>query len=256
MDWFRSYHGAPTDPKWIVIANKANSKPGVVAAIWWYLMDMASQARVRGDVSAFDPEVCAAAFGWSEDEVVRVFDALRAKQLISAESILTAWVERNPDDYSTDRVRRFRQKVKQDETEGNAGNADEKRVEEKEIKDEPLAPDGEETDEIRGQFATLIRKHFWIAEKPPLRFKDWNMGREISIGRQWAKGYGGWPVVLAIIPLFRKVLGIPEDVPISCVTFNAKEGRHKLNQVIGHYERQQAIDATRNTNSFKLKLGA
>jgi hypothetical protein len=133
MDWFRSYHGAPTDPKWIVIANKADSKPGVVAAIWWYLMDMASQARVRGDVSAFDPEVCAAAFGWSEDEVVRVFDALRAKQLISAESILTAWVERNPDDYSTDRVRRFRQKVKQDETEGNAGNAYEKRVEEKEI---------------------------------------------------------------------------------------------------------------------------
>jgi hypothetical protein len=122
MDWFRSYHGAPTDPKWIVIANKAQSKPGVVAAVWWYLMDIASQASVRGSVAGFDAEVCCAAYGFPEEEIRRVVDALREKRLITPDHLLSTWTKRNPPDYSTERVRRFRQKqteMKRDETEGN-----------------------------------------------------------------------------------------------------------------------------------------
>jgi len=29
MDWFRSWHGAPNDPKWLVIARKAGVAPGM-----------------------------------------------------------------------------------------------------------------------------------------------------------------------------------------------------------------------------------
>lgn len=137
MDWFRSYHGAPTDAKWIVIAAKAQSKPGVVAAVWWYLMDMASQATDRGSVASFDAEVCAASYGFPEEEIARVYDALLSKGLISPDRILTAWLKRNHTDYSTERVRRFRNErnaMKRSETVGNAGNAEEKREEEIEEK--------------------------------------------------------------------------------------------------------------------------
>ena len=31
--WFRSWHGAPTDNKWLVIARRANVSAGVVSAV-------------------------------------------------------------------------------------------------------------------------------------------------------------------------------------------------------------------------------
>jgi hypothetical protein len=108
-----------------------------------------------------------------------------------------------------------------------------------------------------GSFAGLVKKHLWLQNDPPAlvlrKNPGWTMGREITIGRQWAKDYGGWPVVLALIPLFRKVLDVDADQPLSCLFFHDKESRHKISQVLGHYERQQAIDATRNANSFQLK---
>jgi uncharacterized protein YdaU (DUF1376 family) len=107
-------------------------------------------------------------------------------------------------------------------------------------------------------FAGLVKKHFWLRNEPPAlmapKYPGWHMGREITIGRQWAKDYGGWDVLLALIPLFRKVLDIEADQPLSCVFFNGKQDRHKLSQVIGHYQRQQEIEAGRN--SFQLRTSA
>ena len=37
--WFRSWHGAPTDPKWLGIAKRAGVAPGFAVAIAWALMD-------------------------------------------------------------------------------------------------------------------------------------------------------------------------------------------------------------------------
>lgn len=41
MDWFRSHHGAPTDPKWQVIARRAKVTPAEVVALFWLLLDYA-----------------------------------------------------------------------------------------------------------------------------------------------------------------------------------------------------------------------
>lgn len=123
MDWFRSHHGAPTDPKWLAIAARAESKPGVVAAFWWSLMDHASQASPRGSVETFDVEAAAAFFGWPEEELLRVWKALEDKKLIEGGALRT-WAKRQPrrereDDLSTDRVNKHRE-VKRRATPCNA----------------------------------------------------------------------------------------------------------------------------------------
>ncbi|MFC3227355.1 hypothetical protein ACFOGJ_08950 [Marinibaculum pumilum] len=166
FDWFRSHHGAPTDPKWQMIARRAGVRPGDVAAVWWALMDFASQHEDRGSIDGFDPEELAAAYGYEEDEVAKILAALEGKGLI-ADGRLTAWDKRQTkrDDDSAERVRAHRERKRQaaqkgngtvpddtsegsDETDGNADatagnervtrcNAPDREVEEEEDKDSP-----------------------------------------------------------------------------------------------------------------------
>lgn len=132
-EWFRSWHGAPTDNKWLVIARRAETLmkrnetyepiyPGFVSAVVWALLDHASQAEARGDVSGFDVETYAAFSGFSEDAVSAIIAALKEKEVISSDQRLKSWDKRQPkreDNNSTARVRAFRERMKRDETHGN-----------------------------------------------------------------------------------------------------------------------------------------
>lgn len=155
MDWFRSFHGAPVDPTWRLIAKKAGVRTGDVALVWWGLMDYASQQKDRGSVKGFDPEVYAAAWDVEEGIISKVLVALEEKGKISEERI-TAWDKRNPkrEDDSSDRVKRFREKnnaAKRDVTRGNA-REEESREEEKES---PIAPKGADRPKDFDSFWTL-----------------------------------------------------------------------------------------------------
>src|SRR5512139_3945521 len=103
MDWFRSWHGAPTDNKWLVIGRRANVLPGIVSAIAWALFDHASQTQERGSIASFDVETYAAFSGFDENDVNAVLDAMRAKGIIGPDDQLSAWDKRQPkrDDDST-----------------------------------------------------------------------------------------------------------------------------------------------------------
>jgi hypothetical protein len=137
-DWFRSWHGAPTDPKWLVIALRAKVPAGMVSAVAWALMDRASQAKPRGSVAGFDAETYAAFSGFPVPSVEATLAAMREKAFIVGDR-LAAWDSRNPGDYSTDRVREHREKKRNEthETPGNGvkrsetpGNTEESRGEE------------------------------------------------------------------------------------------------------------------------------
>ena len=108
--WFRSWHGAPTDNKWLVIARRANVAPGVVSAVAWALMDHASQAAERGSVAGFDVETYCAFSGFPESDVAAILDALLDKGVVGMDSRLTAWDKRQPkrEDDSSGRVRNWR----------------------------------------------------------------------------------------------------------------------------------------------------
>ena len=73
-NWFRSWHGAPTDSKWLVIGRKAGVAPGVVAAVVWALFDHASQTEDRGSVIGFDVETYSAFSGFDEEQIQAVID--------------------------------------------------------------------------------------------------------------------------------------------------------------------------------------
>lgn len=111
FEWWRSHHGAPTDPKWLVIAKRAGVAPGVVAAIAWALLDHASQSDDRGLVADFDPETYAAYSGFEEAQIIAVIEAMGAKGVI-VEGRIAKWEKRQPkrEDDSTERTRRYRER--------------------------------------------------------------------------------------------------------------------------------------------------
>ncbi|WP_130618010.1 hypothetical protein [Dyella amyloliquefaciens] len=116
MDWFRAYHGAPTDPKWLVVAQVAGHgvTPGHVAAIWFALLDHASRAKPRGNVGTFDFDSIAAQFQWPVDLITATYAALEQRRHI-VDGVLRKWDERNPakaDATATERQQRHRAKKK------------------------------------------------------------------------------------------------------------------------------------------------
>jgi hypothetical protein len=117
--WWRSWHGAPMDPKWPVIAARAGVKVGIVSAVAWALMDYASQHKDRGSIEGFDTEMYAVYSGFDEAEITAVIKAMTDKGVIT-NNHLTNWPKRQPlrEDYSTPRVTKFRE-MKRNETQCN-----------------------------------------------------------------------------------------------------------------------------------------
>lgn len=111
VDWFRSWHGAPTDPKWRTVARRANCRPGDVAAVVWYLLDRASQADERGSIAGYDAEVIADALGYEPEVVAAIIAAMEDKNALSDDRFV-GWEKYQPkrDDGSAERGRAFRER--------------------------------------------------------------------------------------------------------------------------------------------------
>ena len=126
-DWFRSWHGAPTDPKWVLIARKAGVTPAVASAVAWALFDHASQSIPRGSVASFDCEVYAAWGGLDEASVYGVVQAMKDRGMIDPNSGLSNWSKRQPkrEDDSADRAKAWRERNRTQENapERNSGNS-------------------------------------------------------------------------------------------------------------------------------------
>jgi hypothetical protein len=118
-DWFRSWHGAPTDPKWLLIAKRANVRPIHVIGTWWALLDFASQHSERGSIDGFDTETFALFAGLEDEHVSRIVTTLRDKGLIEG-SRIAQWGKRQPkreDETASQRKRDQREREKE-----NGGN--------------------------------------------------------------------------------------------------------------------------------------
>lgn len=167
MEWLRWYHGACSDAKWPLIARKSGTCVGVVVSVWAALLEQASQDEERGSIEGFDPETYDVLYGYEDGTCAAVLAAMTEKGLI-ADGCIAAWQKRQPkrerDDSSTERVRRYREKKRQqaeispvsdgvteDETECNAmkrhetqcnATRTEQRREDKNIYTPPLPPHG------------------------------------------------------------------------------------------------------------------
>lgn len=125
ISWWRSWHGAPIDHKWSVIANRAGSKTGIVSAVAWALFDYASQNKERGSIAGFDTETYAVYSGFPQDEIEAIMQAMTDKGIIQ-DGRLKNWEKRQPkrEDDSNERVRKFRA-MKRSVTQSNADDGKE-----------------------------------------------------------------------------------------------------------------------------------
>jgi hypothetical protein len=120
--WWRSWHGAPTDTKWPVVAAEVGCKAAEVAALVWALLDHASQAEPRGSIAGFNLRVYAFSSGTPAETATRIIDELRAADIgVLAGDAFTNWAKRQPrrEDDSAERVRKHRD-AKRGVTQGNA----------------------------------------------------------------------------------------------------------------------------------------
>lgn len=116
LPWFRWHSGTVNDPKWRVVAIRADTSVANVVAVWASILEAASEAEERGSVESWCADDIAANLGIDSIIVDRVWGALQGKVLEGQR--LTGWNKRQPkrEDDSGERVKRYRQRV----TQGNA----------------------------------------------------------------------------------------------------------------------------------------
>lgn len=134
MDWVRLYHDMPTDPKWRVIAKKADQRIGDVIAVFMFVLTNASSNTVkRGETQGLVAEDIAAAIDLEEASVTAILGAMEGKVLKNG--ILLGWEKRNPkrEDSSTERVKKHRETQRNALERPDKTRKDEIRIEESNI---------------------------------------------------------------------------------------------------------------------------
>lgn len=110
LPWFRWHTGTVTDPKWRVVASRADTSVANVVAVWATILEAASQSEERGIVTGWCAEDIAATIGIDPITVDRIWGAMQGKVLDGQQ--LTGWAHRQPlrerEDNSTPRVQKFR----------------------------------------------------------------------------------------------------------------------------------------------------
>lgn len=219
MEWFRSWHGAPTDPKWRLIGNKVGVAPGIVFAVAWTLMDRASRAEERGSIGGYDPEEIAMVQGCEPEQVEGIIEIMREKQMITDDRF-TAWEKRQPkreretSGSSTERVRKHRERTKaankSNETPCNASETPETAPREDKIREDiglPSEDSSSDDDPPPVDVAFAEYRTVAIANNLPCPEKLSKDRRRRIAARLREDGLDGWRQALSNIPRSPHVLG-------------------------------------------------
>lgn len=135
IDWFRWHHGSVTDPKFQLVARKSKQSLATVIAVWAFVLEKASASEERGHFGGLDCESVDCMFGLEDGATQAILSAMADRGLVDADRV-ASWGKRQvkrerTDDFSTDRVKAFRSKERQetpktnDETPCNANERQE-----------------------------------------------------------------------------------------------------------------------------------
>ena len=141
IDWFRWHHGSVTDPKFQLVARKSKQSLATIIAVWAFVLEKASASEERGHFGGLDCESVDCMFGLEDGATQAILSAMADRGLVDADRV-ASWGKRQvkrerTDDFSTDRVKAFRSKERQetpktnDETPCNAMERQETPREEK-----------------------------------------------------------------------------------------------------------------------------
>lgn len=101
MAWFKWYENAVTDAKIQCVAKISGQPVAYVIAVWVMILERASEADVRGDISGFDCESADAALQMPEGAGCAIYKALEAKDMISNGRVVN-WDKRQATRRKTD----------------------------------------------------------------------------------------------------------------------------------------------------------
>jgi hypothetical protein len=120
IDWFRWHHGSVIDPKFGLVAKRANARRGDVVAIWAYLLEQASQSADRGTVGAIDCDSIDLMLDCDEGTTAAVLQEFAARGMTVVTlrdtqhvTLIAKWDERQPkreDETAAERKRRQRER--------------------------------------------------------------------------------------------------------------------------------------------------
>lgn len=116
MSWYRVYHGMPFDSKLAVIAKRCGARRGEVVAVWLAVLDCASQNEERRSTAGINAEEIAFSYDFDVEHVSNILQAFEDKGMIAGGRV-AAWerrqVQREREDDSTGRVRKYRERQRQ-----------------------------------------------------------------------------------------------------------------------------------------------
>lgn len=108
--WFRVWHGMPTDPKLRGIARRSGQPLVEVLSVWLFVLDHASQADERGTIVGWSDDDVAAALDIEAESVAAIREAMQGKLLDDDE--VRSWEKRQPkrEDGSAERAKAWRER--------------------------------------------------------------------------------------------------------------------------------------------------
>lgn len=109
MDWFRWHHGSVTDPKFRLVAKRAQASVAEVVAVWAFVLETASQNPERGAFGEVDAEALDLSLGLNDGTTARILSAMHDRALI-ADGRIPAWDKRQPKREDSTAAERQRQK--------------------------------------------------------------------------------------------------------------------------------------------------
>lgn len=95
IDWFRWHHGSVNDPKFGLVAKKANARLGDVIAVWALILEQASANTDRGVFGEIDHEATDYLLGAEDGTTGRILAAMEARSL-TTNGRITRWEDRQP----------------------------------------------------------------------------------------------------------------------------------------------------------------
>ena len=124
MDWLRLWHEMPIDPKWRVASRRSGRPTSEIISVYTMMLVNASQSCERGSLEHWDDEVVAAALDMETEQVLAIREAMQG--VVLEGNHLTGWERRQPErereDNSNERVRRWRERQDSDVTQGHTEN--------------------------------------------------------------------------------------------------------------------------------------
>lgn len=112
IDWFRWHHGSVTDPKFQLVARKANARLGDVIAVWAFILEAASASDERGTFGDLDFESIDCLLGADDGTAARIVEAMGNRGILEGTRV-SSWEKRQPkreDETAAERKRRQRER--------------------------------------------------------------------------------------------------------------------------------------------------